>query len=54
MFSLKKKKICGSLEGGLVEEMKSGVGAGSVLLKEPVVGSVWKRKIKHLDVYRVF
>jgi len=37
-----KKKIWNSLEGGLVGEVKSDAGAGSVLLREPVVGSVWR------------
>jgi len=33
-----------------VGEANSGCLAGFVLLKEPVVGSVWRDKIKRLDV----
>jgi len=45
-----KKKIWNSLEGGLVGEVGSGVGAGFVLLMGLVVGSVWSAEIKLLDV----
>jgi len=37
-----EKNLRVSLEGGSVEEVELGVGAGFVLLKELEVGSVWR------------